>query len=391
MIPGCGKNNKIKICKMNYIIRDESIMTGKNNLEQLYTFKDFPVFFGCVDHSPENDLKADMSWAICPESGVIQLDKLIPLDILYQEQHVDGTGPTWQQYYADFARYIKENSPRNTLEIGGGAGVLAEKFIESTNDTKWTIVEPNPLYRETEKIKVVPSFFDENFKFDGKFDAVVFSQVMEHAYDPNKFLGSISGFLENGERLIFAYPNLKVWLENKFTNAINFEHTFFLTDYFVDCLLKRHGFKINDKTFYRNHSIFYVAEKAEIPENDIGFENKYEEYKKIFNDFIEYHKNLVYNLNKKIEEFDGEVYMFGAHIFAQFLFEFGLNSSKIISLLDNSKLKQGKRLYGSSLYVNNPEIIRDKNKVAVILKVGIYRDEILKQLQQINPNIVVLE
>ncbi len=68
---------------MEYVIRNKSVITGKENLEQLYTFKDFPVFFGCVDHGPENDIKADMSWAICPESGVIQLDKLIPLDVLY--------------------------------------------------------------------------------------------------------------------------------------------------------------------------------------------------------------------------------------------------------------------------------------------------------------------
>lgn len=376
---------------MEYIDRKKGIITGKENLEPLFLFKDFPVFFGCVSHDPKKDIKADMSWSICPESGVIQLDKLIPLEILYQSQHVDGTGPTWQQYYADFVNYLKEKSPKSILEIGGGAGALAEKFIESTEDTKWTIVEPNPLYKETEKIKVISSFFDENFKCGGKFDAVVFSQVMEHAYDPNKFLSSVSGFLNKGEKLIFAYPNLKVWLENKFTNAINFEHTFFLTDYFVDYLLKKHGFKINDKTFYKDHSIFYVAEKAYTSEDNPKFENKYDEYKKIFNNFVEYHKELIDNLNKKVAEFDGEIYMFGAHIFAQFLFKFGLNTDKISFLLDNSPLKQEKRLYGTELFVKSPKILKDKGRVAIILKVGIYRDEILKQLKEINSDIVIFE
>lgn len=375
---------------MNYIARKKSVITGKENLEPLYTFKDFPVFFGCVDHGADNDVKADMSWAICPESGVIQLDKLIPLDILYQEQHVDGTGPTWEQYYNDFADYIKKQPSKDILEIGGGAGKLADVFTGITEETTWTLVEPNPLHPGSERIKINRSFFDENFKYNGNVDTVVFSQVMEHAYDPNEFVSSIAKFLEPGQKLICAYPNLKLWLENKYTNAINFEHTMFLTDYFVDFLFIKHGFAIKDKHFYKDHSVFYVAEKLDQPEV-ATFENQYSSYKKIFNDFIEYHQKIVSDLNKKINAFDGEVYVFGAHIFAQYLFSFGLDQTKLISLLDNSELKKEKRLYGTGLFVHSPEILRGKGKVGVVLKVGIYRDEILKQLMEINPETVIFE
>ncbi len=376
---------------MNTITRKKSIITNKSNLEHLYTFKNFPVFFGCTNNDIHNDVKADMSWSICPESGVIQLDKLIPLDILYQEQHVDGTGPTWEKYYNDFAQYIIKKKPKNILEIGGGAGKLADIVIESTVDTDWTMAEPNPLHDETDRIKLIPKFFNDKFKYIGSVDTIVFSQVMEHAYDPNEFLLSIAKFLKTGNKLVFAYPNLKLWLEKKYTNAINFEHTFFLTDYFVDYLLQKHGFKITDKTFYNEHSIFYVAEKINKPRVDVKFENKYVEYKKIFNEFIQYHQQLVKDLNTKIEKFDGKVYLFGAHIFSQYLFEFGLNKSKVSGLLDNSPLKIGKRLYGTNYIVDNPTIIKEDNKVGIILKVGIYRDEIFKQLKQLNPNIVIFE
>lgn len=376
---------------MEYVVRDESVITGEKNLEPLYVFKDFPVFFGCVDHGPEKDLKADMSWAICPESGVIQLDKLIPLDILYQEQHVDGTGPTWEQYYHDFADYIKKQPSKNILEIGGGAGKLADIFVGMTEDTTWTLVEPNPLHPGSDRVKIARSFFDENFKYDGEVDTVVFSQVMEHAYDPHQFVASIAEFLKPGQKLICAYPNLKLWLENKYTNAINFEHTMFLTDYFVDYLFRKHGFRIADKYFYKDHSVFYTAEKLATPEAEVSFENKYEEYKKIFEGYVQYHEELVAGLNGKMGDFDGEVYVFGAHIFAQYLFEFGLKKEKVVSLLDNSPLKQGKRLYGTPFTVQSPEALRGKGKVGVVLKVGIYRDEILKQLQEINPEVVIFE
>ena len=137
---------------MDYIIRDKSVITGKANLEPLYTFKNFPVFFGCVEHNPSEDVRADMSFAICPETGVIQIDKLLPLEVLYQAQHMDGTGPTWEAFYRNFAQYISRQTPKSILEIGGGKGTLGEIFVQETDNTTWTIVEPNPLRGSDERI-----------------------------------------------------------------------------------------------------------------------------------------------------------------------------------------------------------------------------------------------
>ncbi len=375
---------------MEYIERKESIITGKANLEPLHTFKDFPVFFGCVDTNPSEDIKADMSWTICPESGIIQLDKLIPLDVLYQEQHVDGIGPTWERYYQDFASYILKQNPGQVLEIGGGAGRLAHLVTEQNEKVTWTIVEPNPWIEETDRVRVKRGFFDESFQYEGGCDTVVFSQVLEHAYDPHAFIRSIAKFLKQGEKLVCAYPNLEAWLKQKYTNAINFEHNMFLTDYFVDFLLKKYGFEIKDKHFYEDHSVYYVAEKISDEVTEPAFENKYVEYKSIFEEYIAYYENLVKDFNEKMENFSGEVYIFGAHIFSQHLLQVGLKEEKITAILDNSPKKEGKRLYGSHLRVENPEVLRGK-QAAVILKVGVHRDDILKQLLSINPDVVIFE
>ena len=71
-----------------YIERTKSVITGAN-LEIIHKFKNFPVFFGCTDSCKENDLVSDMFWGIDPKCGAIQLTKLVPLEIIYQEQHVD--------------------------------------------------------------------------------------------------------------------------------------------------------------------------------------------------------------------------------------------------------------------------------------------------------------
>jgi hypothetical protein len=112
----------------------------------------------------------------------------------------------------------------------------------------------------------------------------------------------------------------------------------------------------------------------------------------MFNDYISYHQSLIEELNRKIEHTDASIFLFGAHIFSQFLFAFGLNQEKIKFILDNSQMKQGKRLYGTSLIVNSPTILKDVNSAIVILKAGIYNAEIKKDiLENINPKVIFWE
>ena len=72
--------------------------------------------------------------------------------------------------------------------------------------------------------------------------------------------------------------------------------------------------------------------------------------------------------------------MFGAHIFSQFLINFGLDTNKIICLLDNDISKQDRRLYGTDLYVRSPESISSDINPVVVLKAGAYNDEIRDQI-----------
>jgi SAM-dependent methyltransferase len=370
-----------------FINRKESVVTGKKNLKSLYSFKNFPVFMGCVTQKPEKDLVADMDWTIDPDTGVIQLTRLLPLDILYQAQHVDGTGPTWQKYYEDFGRYIKKQKIRSVLEIGGGQGKLAEIVITKTSGIKWTIIEPHPIVKN-KKIRVISKFFDTDFKTKEKYDAVVFSQLLEHIYSPSDFLKTIYNFLDKDGIVIFAYPNLEKWLKKKYTNAINFEHTMFLTDYYLDYLIKINGFKILDKRKYKDHSHFYTLKKDSLGCKIKLPKSKYGKYKKIFMDFVNYHKKMVNQLNKKIERTKDPVYLFGAHIFSQYLIGFGLKTDKIVNILDNSPLKQDKRLYGTDLIVKSPKILKNVKNVNVILKAGAYNQEIKKDiLENINSTV----
>ena len=379
-ITGTVKINNMKKLE-NYINRNESMISRKKNLEPLYTFKNFPVFMGCTNKPIENDLLADMNWEIDPDSGLIQLSKLIPLDILYMDQHMDATGKTWNDYNLALAKFIIENKVQNILEIGGGSGKLAKIILDLDNKLEYTIVEPNPTFEESKRLKLTKTFFNKTLNFSPDIKTIVLSQVFEHVYDPEKFLEEIYSVLPIGGKFIFGYPNLEFLFQNKFTNAINFEHTMLMTDYFVDYFLKKCGFEIELKINYQNHSHFYCVSKKEyLIEDYVQLKSKYEHYKNMFNSFIKYHEKLVIELNQEIKNKQSKIFLFGAHIFSQYLFSFGLDPNSIECILDNSPLKQGKRLYGTDLKVFSPQILKDEHAPIVILKAGLYNDEIKQDI-----------
>ena len=377
----------------SFISREKSCITGNHNLEHLYTHKNFPIFMGCTSDDIVEDIVADMSWFIDPKSGFIQLKSLVPLDILYKDQHMDATGSTWTTYNNELTKFILNHYQGNILEIGGGSGKLANQVLSlGKKINKYLVVEPNPLFKETERLKVKKTFFTKKLILDfNEYNTIVLSQVLEHVYDPRDFLKQVYDFLPMNGKFIFGYPNLEYLFSNNYTNAINFEHSFLMTEYFVDFLLSEIGFKINEKINFENHSHFYCVEKIEYLNDKVILVNKYEHYKKMFNEFIDFHLKLVTDLNNYLKLSEGPFFLFGAHIFSQYLFNFGLNNEKIKFVLDNSPIKIGKRLYGTELYVQSPTILSDYENPVVILKAGLYNEEIKEDiLKNINSKTIFI-
>ena len=107
--------------------------------------------------------------------------------------------------------------------------------------------------------------------------------------------------------------------------------------------------------------------------------------------FKNYYEEIVKNMNLQIEKIKGKIYLFGGHIFSQYLIQFGLNIEKIIGILDNSKDKENDILYGTNLIVKNPSIIVDNENVYVIVKAATYQEEIENQLYELNPSVIIIK
>jgi hypothetical protein len=373
--------------------RNQCAISGEADLEHLFDFPAFPVFMGCLDQPAKLDLKHNMSWWISRGSGLIQLKELLPLDVLYPESHGAGAvGSLWGKHHKAFARFVSKAMPSSVLEIGGAHGILAREY-QKIDEIPWTILEPNPSPADGCDARFIKGFFDENFIYLDNFDSVVHSHLFEHIYKPDDFMQHLSEFISEGKKLIFSLPNMQVMLERKYTNCINFEHTLFLAEPYVEFLLAKHGFKMLDKEYFMDdHSIFYMAvrdHKVEPTSLPLGM---YETNKRLYMDYVEYHKDLIEKLNHKMSQATQPIYLFGAHVFAQYLIEMGLETEKIVCLLDNDFKKENKRLYGTKLKVSLPKVLAGVNAPVVILKAGIYNSEIKKDiLENINDSTVFFE
>jgi len=380
---------------MKLIPRFQNVVDQREDLLIIHELKNFPVFMGCVEHGPEDDICADMTWTISENTGIIQLNKLIPLQILYQSEHDPGLiGGIWLQHAEEFAVFIKKFKPKSVLEIGGAHGILSREYRQK-DYISWTVLEPNPSPAPGVDVDFIKGFFDEKFILEHEVDTVVHSHLFEHVYYPSEFKRHISSFLNEGQNLIFSLPNMEEMLKRNYTNCLNFEHTIFLSEPYVEYFLSKNGFRLIEKKYFKDdHSIFYAFVKdseAILSELPPGL---YEHNKKLYLNYVQYLQKLIFNLNAKIlkTKDNQQIYLFGAHVFAQSLIQFGLNTERIVNLLDNNINKQGLRLYGTNLSVESPEILADVENPIVIMKVGVYNNEIMEDiLTNINPNSIFWE
>ena len=68
----------------------------------------------------------------------------------------------------------------------------------------------------------------------------------------------------------------------------------------------------------------------------------------------------------------------------------GLNISNIKYILDNDPEKQEKYLYGTNFQVKSPKILKNFRKPTIIIRVGVYRDEIIEGILKINSNSIFI-
>lgn len=368
---------------MNTINRNGCVLNKNNKLEEIFCFENFPIYMGCIETPSNMDIFSDMRWGYSKSSGLVQLMNLIPPEVLYSKHHNPGvTGKIWEDHHFRFSQLIKTTNFKNVLEIGGATGTLFKHFLKTDEDFKWNVLEPSGVFKlKDDRVTVINDYF-ENFSPTIKYDVVVHSHVLEHVYEPMTFINKVRDVLVDGGYQYISIPNMRDWLSKGYTNTLMFEHTYYIDEYVLEFILNNNGFVIEDKVI-NEHSIMVKAKKVNTTiECDWNFEYS----KKIFEN---YYQKLLLDVNSTVSKIkEQSVYLFGAHIFSQMFIKMGLDENKIISILDNNPEKQGKRLYGTKLLVNSPQVLQDINSPIVIVRAGAYTKEIVSGIININSSVI---
>lgn len=377
--------NKIKTLR-----REKCLIDNKSKIKNLYKFKNFPLFIGCTDSPKKKDKFIDMEWGVS-KYGLVQLKKLIDPNELYKKYHSEAIGKVWNTHNKEFCKFIKIYSGSKVLEVGSGSCQIAEEIVKSKKIKNWINIEPAIIKKKikNKKIKLISNFIEnvnsKNYQYQ---DTFVHSHTLEHFYDPLNILKKVLN-KSSISKIIFSVPNLAEYIKRKYSNSLNFEHTFLLSEELTSFFLKEFNFVIKKKKYFLKHSIFYYAEKS----SKIIKKKKKPNLRKHqinFSKMIDYFKKEVKKINKIITNSNLPSFIFGAHVFTQFLINFGLKETLLENVLDNSDQKYNKRLYGTNLIVKKPNLLKTIGKANVIVKVAEYQTEVERQLKQLNNKIRII-
>jgi hypothetical protein len=368
----------------NFLTRKECVVCSHEKFNELETFHDFPVYMGTTKQEQEEDLFCDLIFMKCEHCGTVQLKNLIPLDILYANSHANVVGPTWKRHHHEFCKFVSKYTEGEVIEIGGSNLMVANELSKNNKITNIKVFDKKIHYEKKESSKILPFeefFTPEHISVDT--NCVIHTHLIEHLYTPTKTLRDIGEKLQNGAYMMFAAPQIDNMLKSGFTNAMNFEHSYLLCDKKVRYMVEQAGFQVIEEKDFSEYAKFYICQKKQNAKQTVAMNFDDE---KTINQFIYNNKTEAVRIAKNLKnEKKDNSFIFGAHIFTQFLLKFGLKEDSFSAILDNDLKKVNNRLYGTKLLTETPKILKNYKEPIVVLKAAQYTEEIKKDiLENIN-------
>jgi hypothetical protein len=368
--------------------RNSCCICSDTNLVQMKNLSNWPIYMGTTSQPIEEDIFYDQNWVVCDYCGTLQLKETLPLELLYSKNHhSEVVGDTWKKHHAEFARFIQLANPESICEIGSAHDYLAGIILDSNPSINYLSIEPDQTYCDP-RVKHIAGFAEDFRQEICQFKFIVHSHVLEHVYNPSDFLRVLSDGMTEESKMIISFPNITELLHLGGANSLNFEHTYYLTPEVLEYMCDQLGLVVTRFQEFGKHSYFVeLMRSSKVNETKVPGGN-FELFTQMWVDLEKFIKSV----NSEIEGLAGEnVYIFGAHVFTQALVSLGLNVGAASGILDNSKAKQGQRLYGTNLIVHSPEIIAQSQNPVVVLKASHYQDEIRSQLLGLNSRTKIIE
>ncbi len=137
------------------------------------------------------------------------------------------------------------------FEVGPGFGTFAEISNKSEFFKTVSVVERTPSMAEAcrqKGLRVIESTLEEaSIEFSETADVAVFFEVIEHVFEPIKFLQSVRQILRPGGLIMLTCPNGKGFdteMLGEQSPAVDTEHVNLFNPHSIEVLLSRLGFQV---------------------------------------------------------------------------------------------------------------------------------------------------
>ena len=219
-----------------------------------------------------------------------------------------------------------------------------------------------------------------------KYDCLILSHVLEHIYDINKFIETISLNINDNGLLYIEIPNAEYY--DKITDIcplqeINIEHINFFSKYALNKLLIKHNYYtvslIDDYFMIKDYKYYVIRGIFSKNKQNTSFKNY------LYNGTEQMSKYSFTNLNNY-----KNIYVYGCGQFLFKIFDNICNNVNVINVIDDNPCYLNKKI--SNVVVINYEMYSEiSNDGDVILLTSLIHDQTLKsKLQKINKNITIL-
>ena len=187
------------------------------------------------------------------------------------------------------------------IEIGTGYGTFCEEMVKTKNFKEVVGVETSDSLAKTCS-KLGFRLYNgllEDLNIDEKFDVAVAFEVLEHIFNPEKFLQKIYSILNKNSFLLITFPAWSGFdnsILREHARAIDHEHLNYFTEESITILLSRIGFEVLEITTPGEMDVDIV--RKEIIANNVTVPkfikticvDKFETQGKAFQEFLKQNK-----------------------------------------------------------------------------------------------------
>jgi len=345
------------------------------NLSPLLSMNPFPkaAQFYPKTHEFEKDTGITLEVYKCPSCDLLQLNcQPVP----YYKEVITAASfskDARQARISEFSNFVKlfGLKGKEVIEVGSGRGGMVDIMNEAGMDAFGLEYSKESVESsQSSNYKMIQGYIDDlDPKFDGKFDAFISLNYIEHQPDTKSFIQSLLRITRPGAVGYITAPNVSYLLETNTLYEFVADHLIYFTEETMRRAFESNGFDVIESSIINNkNDISVTVKKREL--QDIPGIGDVERLSHKLKDFMV--KNY---LNGK------KIAVWGAGHRTLALLSIA-KISEISFIVDSADFKQGKYSPVMHSKIVSPEVLeRSDVDIVIVMVPGIYPDEVVKKIR----------